>query len=104
MSESLLRFCKMVDKHFWANCESFNFENGYLIVPRFMDGGMDGEAGFIQQIETVRPYAEKIMTFMLSGLFNPPGLFPCPGGEKTINQYCTYAEYFNTRAAKGGQP
>lgn len=28
-------------------------------VQFFLDGGMDGEAGFVQQMQAVRPYAEK---------------------------------------------
>ncbi len=95
-----------VGKHVWANCEAFNFtevesvnaETGTnFMVPRFRDGGMDGEEGFVQQLETVRPYAEKIMAFMLTGLFLPEGFTPPAGGaaaEKQFREYVNYAKTF----------
>ena len=95
-----------VGKHVWANCESFNFtevenvnaETGTnYFVPRFRDGGFDGEEGFVQQMEAVRPYAEKIMTFMLAGLFLPEGFTPRAGGElaeKQMKDYMNYVKQF----------
>lgn len=107
-SGEMLRILKdtyeKVGKHVWANCEAFNFteiesinaETGTnFMVPRFRDGGMDGEAGFIQQMQVVRPYAEKIMAFMLTGLFLPEGFTPPAGGplaEKQFREYAAYAE------------
>lgn len=105
-SGEMLRILKptyeAVGKHLWANCEAFNFtevenvnaETGTnFMVPRFRDGGMDGEEGFIQQIETVRPYVEKILCFMLTGLFLPQGFTPPAGGPLAEKQFREYTEY-----------
>ena len=35
----------------WANCEAFDFNESLQLVPRFNGGGMNGENGYIQQIE-----------------------------------------------------
>lgn len=100
MHSLLYESCKKTNKHLWANCESFNFSEDYtnddginLLVPRFKDGGMDGEAGFIQQMQTVRPYVEKIMNFMFTGFFAPIGFEPKVGGDKAVKQYMDYVDY-----------
>ena len=61
-----------------------------VLVPRFLDGGMDGEAGFLQQMQVARPYVEKIMNFMFSGFFTPPGFEPKIGGDAAVKQYVDY--------------
>jgi len=102
MHRRLLESAESVGKHLWGNCESFNFssvfnkgvDNGGHLVPRFRDGGMDGEAGFIQQMQTVRPYVEKIMNFMFSGFFTPTGFVPKIGGEAAVKQYEDYMKYY----------
>ncbi len=96
MHRRLSEFCRENRCHFWANCESFNFSepnlNGYL-VPRFRGGGMVGEEGFDKQMLVTRPYVEKIMNFMLSGFFTPPGFTPVCGGEASVKQYADYVNY-----------
>ena len=102
---TLLDYCQKSKKHLWANCEAFNFTganvnlagNGAisLLVPRYKNGGMDGEEGFIQQMETVRPYVEKIMNFMFSGFFTTPDARVKPGGKAAVQQYTDYMEYQN---------
>ena len=102
---TLLDYCQKSNKHLWANCEAFNFTganinlvgNGAisLLVPRYKNGGMDGEEGFIQQMETVRPYVEKIMNFMFSGFFTTPNARVKPGGKAAVQQYTDYMEYQN---------
>ena len=97
MHRLLLPVCKKTGKHLWANCEAFNFaekadlgEPTPVLVPRFLDGGMDGEAGFLQQMQVARPYVEKIMNFMFSGFFTPPGFEPKIGGDAAVKQYVDY--------------
>jgi hypothetical protein len=85
--------------HLWANCESFDFgpDNKKSpiehLVPRFKNGGFDGAAGFVQQMETVRPYVEKITTYMLTELFTKPGFIPEIGGAPAVAQYENYSKY-----------
>lgn len=94
--------CQKVHKHLWANCEAFNFAlvkiDGKMqkaLVPRYKGGGMDGEEGFIQQMEVVRPLSEKIMTFMFSGFFCPPDFTPMMGGQAAVKQFEDYVKYYN---------
>lgn len=102
MHRLLLESANSVGKHLWGNCESFNFasvfnkgvDNGGHLVPRFRDGGMNGEAGFVQQMQTVRPYVEKIMNFMFSGFFAPTGFIPKIGGDAAVKQYEDYMKYY----------
>ena len=101
----LLDYCQKSKKHLWGNCEAFNFAVANnmpagsgamsLLVPRYKNGGMDGEEGFIQQMETVRPYVEKIMNFMFSGFFTTPDARIKPGGQAAVKQYNDYMEYQN---------
>jgi len=79
--------------HFWGNCESFDIDGEGIIVPRYLNGGFDGHAGFVQQMETARPYCEKLITFEATGIFAKPGLKPEIGGEKAVEQYQRYADY-----------
>lgn len=94
MHKKLNDACSLTNKHLWANCESFNFKDG-ILVPRYKNGGMDGEIGFIQQIQTVRPYVEKIMSFAYTGFFTPPGFFPKVGGDAAVKQFEEYSQYYS---------
>lgn len=96
----LLDACRKAHKHLWANCEAFNFTDAVvdgktvsLLVPRYKGGGMDGKEGFIQQMQAVRPYTEKIMTFMFSGFFCPHDFEPKMGGDAAVKQYEDYVKY-----------
>lgn len=96
MYRHLAKSCKIAQKHLWANCEAFDFNDDFQLVPRFNGGGMNGENGYIQQIEAVHPYAEKIATFMLNGFFSPKGFEPVIGGERAIEQCEYYRSYKNS--------
>lgn len=93
MHKKLREVCDKTQKHLWANCEAFNFREG-LLVPRYEGGGMWGEEGFIKQIETVRPYVEKIMNFAYTGFFTPVGFSPKVGGDAAVKQFEEYLEYY----------
>ena len=111
MHRLLAPMCRRAHKHFWANCESFNFtdtEDGqYLhlawntpkryLVPRFRGGGMVGPEGFDKQMAVARPHVEKIMNFMLTGFFTPTGFTPVCGGEASVRQYEDYVAYMKTQ-------
>ena len=64
-------------------------------MPRFRGGGMIGEQGFDRQMNAVRPFAEKIMAFMLSGFFCPTNFKIKCGGEVAVLQYEKYISYKN---------
>lgn len=87
--------CDKTQIHLWANCESFdyNLHEFTTLVPRVMNGGFDGEAGLVQQITAVRPHVEKVLTFVLTGLFAKPGLQPEIGGPAAVEQYGKYRDY-----------
>ncbi len=88
------------DTHVWGNCEAFDLASGNrLLVPRFRNGGFDGTAGFVQQMETVQPYVEKILTFQATGEFVKPGSPSAElklGGKEGIKQYCLYKNYLQS--------
>lgn len=94
MHKKLKSACDEVNKHLWANCEAFNFKDG-ILVPRYKDGGMYGENGFIAQIQAVRPHVEKIMNFAYTGFFAPTGFTPEVGGKAAVKQFEDYLEYYN---------
>ena len=94
MHKRLKEVCDEVNKHLWANCEAFNFKDG-ILVPRYKDGGMYGEGGFIEQIQAVRPHVEKIMNFAYTGFFAPTGFTPEVGGKAAVKQFEDYLEYYN---------
>jgi hypothetical protein len=87
------------DVHLWGNCESFDFSAADQLVPRFRNGGFDGAAGFVQQMETVQPYVEKMLTWQATALFVKPG---SPGseiklcGKEGIEQYRQYKDYLRS--------
>ena len=88
--------CRKAKKHLWANCEAFDFDDELRLVPRFNGGGMNGENGYIQQIEAVNPYSEKIVTFMLNGFFSPKNFTPVIGGERAVKQCEDYRAYYDS--------
>jgi len=106
-SEKLFRdlqaVCRAAGKHAWANCESFdwignlqakNFNGeGKYLTARYLGGGMVGKKGFDKQLRTVRPFVEKISTFMLNGFFAPPSIKPICGGAPALKQYLDYCAY-----------
>ncbi|MFH1477815.1 MAG: DUF4434 domain-containing protein [Verrucomicrobiota bacterium] len=87
--------CDKTKIHLWANCESFDYNAREFpkLVPRVLNGGFDGAAGFVQQITAVRPHVEKVLTFVLTGLFAKPGLQPETGGPAAVEQYGKYRDY-----------
>ena len=96
MYHHLSKSCSIAKKHLWANCEAFDFNESLQLVPRFNGGGMNGENGYIQQIEAVHPYVEKIGTFMLNGFFSPEGFEPMLGGKRAVEQCECYRSYKNS--------
>ena len=96
MYRHLSEACKIAKKHLWANCEAFDFNDKDQLVPRFNGGGMDGENGYIQQLQAVHPYAEKITTFMLNGFFSPKGFTPMLGGERAVEHCEKYRDYMQS--------
>lgn len=94
MHKKLKAFCRKTGKHLWANCESFNWKDGVL-VPRYHGGGMVGEKGFDKQLKTARPYAEKLLSFALTGFWCPPNFLPCAGGAEAVKQHEDYVNYRN---------
>lgn len=93
MYRHLSAACNVAQKHLWANCEAFDFDESFMLVPRFNGGGMSGENGYIQQIQAVCPYSEKVMTFMLNGFFSPKGFSPMLGGPRAVEQCENYKAY-----------
>ena len=123
MHQKLAPICREGGKHFWANYESFNFvkpdvddypyelphknddvledaagklQKAMYLVPRFRGGGMVGEQGFDQQMKVTRAHVEKIMNFMLTGFFSPPGFEPACGGNAAVKQYNDYVAYLQS--------
>lgn len=99
----LQKVCRAAGKHAWANCESFDWignlqatsfnGQGKYLTARYLGGGIEGPNGFDKQLRTVRPFVEKISTFMLNGFFAPPALKPICGGAPALKQYLDYRAY-----------
>lgn len=85
--------CQKAGKHLWANCEAFDFDDNNVLVPRFINGGFDGENGYVGQLTACAPFVEKIITFMFNGFFAPPNFKPLIGGKPAIEQYQNYKNY-----------
>ncbi len=88
--------CDNAKIHLWANVESFDFSEDQKLLPRFVNGGFDGEKGLVQQLESVYENVEKILTFSLPGFFAPPDVKPEIGGaraKKQAEQYISYLEH-----------
>ncbi len=94
MHRRLKAVCDLTGKHLWANCEAFNFKDK-LLVPRYKNGGMNGENGFLSQIKTVRPYVEKILNFAYTGFFTPPDFAIKAGGDLAVKQFEEYRKYYD---------
>ncbi len=106
-SEKLFRdlenVCRAAGKHAWANCEAFDWignlqatsfnGQGKYLTALYLGGGIEGRNGFDKQLRTVRPYVEKISTFMLNGFFAPPAVKPICGGAAALKQYLDYIAY-----------
>lgn len=100
---NLERMCRAAGKHAWANCESFDWignlqatsfnGQGKYLTALYLGGGIEGPNGFDKQLRTVRPFVEKISTFMLNGFFAPPALKPLCGGAAALKQYLDYVAY-----------
>jgi hypothetical protein len=56
---------------------------------------MDGENGYIQQIQAACPHVEKVITFMFNGFFTPTDFLPHIGGDTAVKQYEDYLAYYN---------
>lgn len=85
--------CRNTPLHLWANAESFDVNADRQLVARFRGGGFDGPQGLLQQIACERPYAEKIITFEMTGFWAKPGLMPELGGPQAMAQYAQYRAY-----------
>ena len=94
MHKKLAAFCAKNGKHLWANCESFNWKDTVL-VPRYRGGGMVGKAGFDKQLKVARPFAEKLLSFALTGFWCPKDFVPKCGGDAAVKQFCDYVNYRN---------
>ncbi len=82
---SLKKACDISGVHLWANCECFNFgfnpseslnttyyRYDNVFTPRHIGGQIDGESGLVAHAVLMKPYAERIISFMLTGLFQNP--------------------------------
>ncbi len=102
---SLKYACDRGGVHLWANCEGFNFtfypancETGYyryrnVFTPRHIGGAIDGQSGLAAHTTLLRPYAEKIISFMLVGLFQKPGSAVSVGDDLCQENYRVYEAY-----------
>ncbi|MFA6928827.1 MAG: DUF4434 domain-containing protein [Lentisphaeria bacterium] len=88
--------CDTAGIHLWANVESFDFADDFRLLPRFINGGFDGEKGLVQQLESVYENVEKILTFSLPGFFAAPGTVPAIGGDLALQQAKRYEVYRTT--------
>lgn len=80
--------------HIWGNPESFEFgPDERALVPRFNKGGFDGSLGFVQQIEAMRPFVEKLVTFQATANYTKPGSEIVLGGEDAVEMYSLYDNY-----------
>ena len=79
--------------HLWANVESFDFSDENLLVPRFDNGGFDGEKGLVQQIDSAYRDVEKVLTFSLPGFFASDSTGIAIGGEAAKEQARNYQIY-----------
>lgn len=80
-------------QHLWGNAEDFDITDDHRLLPRYRNGGFDGPAGFVQQIECLRPYVEKIVSFTATGILSKPGFTPLVGGEAAVTMYKNYQAY-----------
>lgn len=92
---SLTGPCAEGDVHLWANVESFDFDRpGKQLVPKYVAGDLFAPEGFVDQMKTAAPYAEKVLTFMLTGLFASPDMeFQMGEPGAAVRQYEDYVKY-----------
>ncbi len=102
---SLKRACDVGGVHLWANCEGFNFtfsqsdcETGYYhyqnaFTPRHIGGRVDGQGGLAAHTALLRPYTEKIISFMILGLFQKPDCSVSIGNALCQENYLVYDAY-----------
>lgn len=90
MYKSLKRACDKANKHVWANCEFFDFDDDGVMTTRFRNGGMFGDDSFIGQMKAVEDYSEKTVAFMFNGFFTPQDFEPKVGGEAAVKQFEDY--------------
>ncbi len=102
---SLKRACDKGGVHLWANCEGFNFtylsgtkEDGFyhcnnVFAPRHIGGAIDGQSGLAAHAALLKPYTEKIISFMLLGLFQNPDSSVQVGNEQCRDNYRVYKAY-----------
>ncbi len=102
---SLKYACDKGGVHLWANCEGFNFtfapsdcEGGYYryqnaFTPRHIGGAIDGQGGLAAHTALLCPYTEKIITFMLLGLFQKPDSPVSIGNDLCRENYRVYEAY-----------
>ncbi len=102
---SLKKACDQGGVHLWANCEGFNFtylqggsETGFyrcdnVFAPRHIGGAADGQSGLAAHAALLKPYAEKIISFMLLGLFQKPDSSVQVGNDLCQENYRIYKAY-----------
>ncbi len=102
---ALKRACDAGGVHLWANCEGFNFtfsqssqEMGYYhyenaFTPRHIGGAIDGQSGLAAHTALLRPYTEKVISFMVLGLFQKPGSAVELGNDLCQENYRVYEAY-----------
>ncbi|MBE6931436.1 MAG: DUF4434 domain-containing protein [Ruminococcaceae bacterium] len=80
--------CREGSVHLWANCEAFDFDAAEkYLVPRYKNGGLEGEHGYFRQLETAAPHVEKVLTYKIPGIFTAPWQTPRLGGEDAVEMY-----------------
>ncbi len=117
---SLKKACDAGGVHLWANCEGFNFayepsdsETGFyckenIFTPRHIGGPIDGQSGLAAHTTLLRPYTEKIISFMVLGLFQKPdspvslGNALCAENHRVYDAYlqAPFTVYQNIAAGK----
>ncbi len=102
---SLKKACDKGGVHLWANCEGFNFtykksdcqasfyryDNAF--TPRHIGGAIDGQGGLAAHATLLRPYTEKIVSFMVLGLFQNPASPVQLGNDLCRENYKVYRSY-----------
>lgn len=86
--------CDEGSVHLWANCEAFDFDaTETFLVPRYVNGGLFGELGYLQQLKEAAPHTQKVLTYKFTMMFSAPGQSPCLCGQAAVEQYENYRKY-----------
>ncbi len=105
---TLKRACDISGVHLWANCEGFNFEfkpslseQSYyhydnVFTPRHIGGNIDGESGLAAHATLLKPYAERVISFMITGIFQKPDSKVRIGNRSCEENYLCYSEYISS--------